>query len=484
MGRSVMKIQRAILISLLLGVLGTGLWRDPAAAQGDAVGEVIQLVNQFRAENGLSPLVMDGSLMAAAQSHANWITATGQYGHSGEGGSTPQDRARAAGYTGIAYENYVYGTALTPSQAVQWWKNSAIHRATMLLSRGEQVGLGYVGGESNLYVLVVGHPTPPPPTRSPNSSSGQGNSAAEEEPAEEEDPGPVVVPITLAEPDENGTVTHVVQQGQTAWAIAARYEVDLDGMLAINGLVRPAVLKPGDRVIVRLGEGQAPPPTPTPLLNYTVQAGETIWEIAVRNGLTVDELLALNGLTRQDVLLPGTELRLRDPGEIPTPVPTDTPPPPTATPDQAAIAATAAAEAFAAAPSPTAPSPAAPNTTPDATPTTAPDLSPSAPPPTRDSSGGPPTLPPPGSADSVPAPPVTPEAVTATAPTTAQAVAALPGSGVVVSAPPASNPPAARRADDSGPNRAVIVGVLALGAVWIMVGAAVVWSWMQNRRGR
>lgn len=484
MGRSVMKIQRTIMIGLLLGVLGTGLWRDPAAAQGDTVGEVIQLVNQFRAENGLSPLVMDGSLMAAAQNHANWIIATGQYGHSGEGGSTPQDRARAAGYTGIAYENYVYGTALTPSQAVQWWKNSAIHRATMLLSRGEQVGLGYVGGESNLYVLVVGHPTPPPPTRAPNASSGQGNSAAaEEEPAEEEDPGPVVVPITLAEPDENGTVTHVVQQGQTAWAIAARYEVDLDGMLAINGLVRPAVLKPGDRVIVRLGEGQAPPPTPTPLLNYMVQAGETIWEIAVRNGLTVDELLALNGLTRQDVLLPGTELRLRDPGEIPTPVPTDTPPPPTATPDQAAIAATAAADAFAAAPSP-----AAPNTTPDATPTTAPDLSPSAPPPTRDSSGGPPTLPPPGSADSVPAPPVTPEAVTATAPptapTTAQAVAALPGSGVVVSAPPASNPPAARRADDSGPDRAVIVGVIALGAVWIMVGAAVVWSWMQNRRGR
>lgn len=294
----------------------------PAAAQGDVVGSVLALVNQFRAANGLPALELHPALMAAAQGHASWIVQTGQFGHTGAGGSTPQDRAVAAGYTGVAFENYVYGGGIDPNWAVNWWRNSGVHRAVML-SEAQHAGVGFAQANGdNLYVLVVGRYRPPEPTPDPDrvaaadSGSGAGDSSgssADEAAAEDEDPGPVVVPILIAEPREDGSVWHVVQQGQTAWAIAARYRVDLDEMLALNGLQRPVVLKPGDEVLVKLAPGQAPPPTPTPITSVRVQDGQTVWEIAVTHGLTVDELLAINGLTRADVILPGDELRLRPP---------------------------------------------------------------------------------------------------------------------------------------------------------------------------
>ncbi|MBN2303499.1 MAG: LysM peptidoglycan-binding domain-containing protein [Anaerolineae bacterium] len=502
------KILTRRMAGIMIGVLLAGivLSGSPAAAQGDPGSTVIALVNQFRAANGLPAFTVDGSLMAAAQSHANWVMETRQFGHSGPGGNTPQDRATAAGYNGIAFENYVYGMGMTPQQAVTWWENSAIHRATMLSSVGQHIGIGYVSdGTDNLYVLVVGRPG-----RTVNTSSGSGgnnnggNSAGSGDTNENEEdaepPGPVVVPIVLAEAREDGSIVHVVQQGQTAWAIAARYGVDLDEMLYINGLRRPVVLKPGDEVIVRLADGQAPPPTPTPPLTHIVQEGETVWEVAVRNGLTVDELLALNGLTRADVIKPGDELLLRAPDSVPTAAP-PTAAPPTATPtpvptdtpvlSEAAIAATQAAELFAAAQSPDA-------ATESFGPIVTPPTNTPAPPPTK--SGGPPTLPPaPGEGveseveSTVESPPtlvptdtVIPPSPTQTAtvpasPTaTPQQVAqAVEPTGAPVAA--GSNP--AARQDDSDPD-VVMIGAAALGVVWLLVGAAGLWFWMGYRRGR
>lgn len=328
---------RAALMALALMLLISSQ-SVPARAQGDPAGQVVALVNALRASLGLAPFAVDPMLTYAAQSHANWIASTGQYSHTGEGGSTPQDRALAAGYAGSVSENFVAGTGLTPEGAVAWWKNSGIHYAT-LTSSAQHVGVGFARrGDNNIYVLVAGRPSPLP---RPRTAGG----AAQEE--EEEDEGPIVVPITRAEPDANGRIVHVVQQGQTAWAIAAVYGVDLAEMLRINNLTLPVVLHPGDQIIVRLGEGEAPPPTPTPITEYTIQQGQTIWEVAVTHGLTVDQLLSYNGLTREDVILPGTVLRLVPPEEGETPQ--DTP----ATPSDAS-ATPAPPEEVAAAPSATA----------------------------------------------------------------------------------------------------------------------------------
>ena len=78
-------------------MIGLAASVPPAGAQ-DPGSQVIALVNGLRASHGLPALSPHPSLNVAAQIQANWVIASGNWGHTGEGGSSPQDRATAAGY--------------------------------------------------------------------------------------------------------------------------------------------------------------------------------------------------------------------------------------------------------------------------------------------------------------------------------------------------------------------------------------------------
>ncbi|MCA9865927.1 MAG: LysM peptidoglycan-binding domain-containing protein, partial [Anaerolineales bacterium] len=231
---------------LLIAVGFTGR----AEAQGSPTNDILQLVNQVRAEYGLPSLSYNAALAAAAQNHAGFIAANAIYSHIGVNGSTWQDRAQAAGYTGYAGENLVGGTRLTPQQGVIWWRNSAVHFSNMLNPRWTEAGVGYaVGNGQNFYVMVFGTPNDAPPPR--------GEQPVVDVPF-------IVAPIELAQPNEDGSIIHTVLEGHTLWAIAARYEVSLADLYLFNGLNEESVINPGDKLTIRLADGQAPPPTPTP----------------------------------------------------------------------------------------------------------------------------------------------------------------------------------------------------------------------------
>lgn len=298
-----------------------------ASAQSDSPGALIQLVNEFRAANGLPPLAVNAALMAAAQGHTNWQAATGQHSHTGEGGSTPQGRANAAGYHGTVYENVAGGTLgyVSLTWAMQFWKDSSVHRATML-SRSADIGVGIAENSRDVFfVLVVGSPSTvgPPPTQVTQLPGSQKESTkAKESTATPAQVALVVVPIVIATADAAGSVIHVVQEGQTAWAISARYGISLDELLSLNRLTRSSVLRPGDRVYIKLGEGQS---APAPASTHIVKSGESLWTIAANYGLTLNALLDLNGLKRGAIVKPGDVLRLRE--ATPTAAPSETPAP-------------------------------------------------------------------------------------------------------------------------------------------------------------
>lgn len=305
-----------LLIAVLIGML---LFSGPRAsgesleaAQSGPAAEILQLINNFRASQGLPPFQYNSALAIAAQNHANWMAQNVIYSHTGAGGSSPLTRATAAGYSGFVVENIVGGWSMSPRQGLIWWQNSPVHYNTLVTSSYPQAGVGFAtNGQENMYVLVVGRPPGPyENTRRPATNEA---SAA-----------PLIItPITLAEPREDGSIVHVMQQGQALWTIAAYYDVDLDYLYLINGLTEDDFLHPGDEVTVRLAEGQEPPPTPTPPLTHTVREGESAWSIALQNGIGLDYLYLLNNINADAMLQPGDQLIVRlAEGQEPPPTPT------------------------------------------------------------------------------------------------------------------------------------------------------------------
>lgn len=73
--------------------------------------------------------------------------------------------------------------------------------------------------------------------------------------------------IITATPQPDGSIVHVVQEGETLATIAEAYGVSMAEIRALNGLAPTAnLIFPGERLIIRI----APTPTETPTITPTV----------------------------------------------------------------------------------------------------------------------------------------------------------------------------------------------------------------------
>ncbi|MBE2221506.1 MAG: LysM peptidoglycan-binding domain-containing protein [Anaerolineae bacterium] len=306
------KIIIATAIFILLTAVGAK-GRETAVSAQSPTGDILTLVNQLRASYGLPPFSYNPQLAAAAQAHANWMSETAIYSHTGAGGSSPQTRANAAGYPGYVSENIVGGTNLNPGGGVTWWRNSSIHFATMISNKHTQAGVGFAqGNDQNFYVLVVGYPSDKPP-----------ETAVREETVNYVDAPFFVEPIAVNPPNEDGSIVHVLGEGHTLWAISARYEVPIWEILLYNGLTEDSVIRPGDTLTIRLADGAEPPPTPTPPAHHIVKRGDNSWSIAAWYNISLADFLWYNSMGENDMLQPGDEVKIRlVEGEAPPPTPT------------------------------------------------------------------------------------------------------------------------------------------------------------------
>ena len=230
------------------------------AQSGDA-WELISEVNALRAAYGLPPYEVNNALMAAAQGHSNYQAQIDSWTHTGPGGSRPHDRAVAAGYGGGAQvfvsENVATGVNLSTSRTVNEMWQDAIHLETMISPHYTHIGAG-VGhaGDWVYYTIDVGYiagaaGSGAPTANNPAPTGVAGTLAPTAIPIE---------PIAIATPRPDGTILHVVQWGQFLENIAKAYEVPLKDMLALNGLSDQAIIYPGDKLLIAVG--QTPESTP------------------------------------------------------------------------------------------------------------------------------------------------------------------------------------------------------------------------------
>jgi LysM repeat protein len=95
---------------------------------------------------------------------------------------------------------------------------------------------------------------------------------------------------------------YTIRQGDTLYAIAARYNVTYNALVAANPGIMPTNLMVGTVICI---------PTPTPVTcpggskAYTVMAGDTLYSIAARYNITVDAIMRLNPSLDPNSLLIG-----------------------------------------------------------------------------------------------------------------------------------------------------------------------------------
>lgn len=228
-------------------------------AQADPANELIALVNQLRTSYGFSPYRIDFKLTNVAQIHTNWLAANDLNTHIGPDGLNPDERAKKAGY-GAGYDAFVIENIATgdrdlrsPDLVVSLWEEDPEKLNAMISPNYEDIGVGYVEAYGRTwYVMMVGW----------IDDEDSGNEAADEvEELDVIDDGNDLSANQVI--DETGSLYHEVQPGESAWSIAALYQMDLWYLLSLNNLPEDAVLQPGEKLILRPEPTLIPSATPS-----------------------------------------------------------------------------------------------------------------------------------------------------------------------------------------------------------------------------
>jgi LysM repeat protein len=235
---------------LLLAVILLGLPVLPAKSQSNAY-DVIAAVNALRSSRGLGALQADGSLMAAAQGHSDYMASNSVISHTGRGGSSPRDRAVAAGYGGgsgvVVTENIaVAQTASTVDTIINSIWGDSLHMSTMLNTSYTHIGVGVSTASGQAYYAlkagyISGGQANPPTSSTTAPSAPQPQAAA-----------PAVNAVQTVAPAEDGSIVHEVLPGQAPWSIAIAYGIKIVELAEMNNLNPDApVIFAGQKLVIR-----------------------------------------------------------------------------------------------------------------------------------------------------------------------------------------------------------------------------------------
>jgi LysM repeat protein len=304
---------------------------SPAQPAEVSAYDLIVAMNTLRVSNGLPALVEDAIINAVAQSTAEIMAANLMSWHIGD----VSGRLAAAGYGGgakvWATENFAVGD-LSLNQIMVIWSDAS-HMIPAVNPAYCHVGAGIAKASNGrtYYVLQAAY----------TSTTYCGEYKAPDDNTDgitdgSTDGGVVsqwIVPVEIATPDEEGQVYHVVEAGQTLWAIAIAYEITIEDLETWNNLSRDSKLQIGQSLYIPgtdtegyntptpIGMVQLSTPDPDGKIVHTVQAYQTLTTIAQAYGIDIETILALNGIQVDWPLRIGQELVINLGSVTPSPTP-------------------------------------------------------------------------------------------------------------------------------------------------------------------
>ena len=144
-------MKRMVVVTLALLIL---LGVMPLAAQAASTEELalLNLINNYRAQNGIAKLALSPKLTQAAYGHSYDMATKNYFSHTSLSGATFVSRIRATGYTYNTYlgENIAAGYAKALS-VFNAWKASSGHNRNMLNRNFKAVGISGVYNANSRY---------------------------------------------------------------------------------------------------------------------------------------------------------------------------------------------------------------------------------------------------------------------------------------------------------------------------------------------
>ena len=118
--------------------------------------EVVRLVNEIRAQNGLSALTHDSELSKVARIKSQDMKDKNYFSHNSPNYGSPFDMMKTFGISyRSAAENIAKGQT-SPEAVVNAWMNSAGHRKNILGASYTHIGVGYVANGNYWTQMFVG----------------------------------------------------------------------------------------------------------------------------------------------------------------------------------------------------------------------------------------------------------------------------------------------------------------------------------------
>jgi uncharacterized protein YkwD/LysM repeat protein len=244
------RIFKALLFSVVIVI---NISPTQAYAQDiSPVDQLIGYINAYRESKGLGILTPNPHLMAAAQAQADYLAKTynidkGGDGRIGDRQTSPKDRAYQYGYAPWeqydVVENWIYLNKEYPLDKVvtnDWWRQEYDQKNFLdgWGNTNKDIGVGIAQqGSVIFYIIDIGYTF---------ASAGMIMSTNEA--------GEVFsyTPVLTSTPNPDGSIIHIVKEGESLLLIALSYNVPLQTIREFNGFITQGVIiVPGQQIVIR-----------------------------------------------------------------------------------------------------------------------------------------------------------------------------------------------------------------------------------------
>lgn len=120
-------------------------------------------------------------------------------------------------------------------------------------------------------------------------------------------------PISSASPPQDSSIIHIVRAGETLYSIARYYGVDMWALARANNIINPNQIYVGQRLTIYRAC--------TTGFIHVVQAGETLYRIAIRYGISAWSIAQANGIYNMNHIWVGQRLLIPSGYSPPAPAP-------------------------------------------------------------------------------------------------------------------------------------------------------------------